>query len=305
MTHNKLNILIYHRVLDVNDKFNSGDVTVEQFDHQLLWIKRFYNIMDLGLAVDLLKSNRLPKRALSITFDDGYRDNYTNALPILKKFELTATFFIAAGFLNGGIMWNDVVIESVRKTRYSKLDLSTFELGTYNFSGSIVNEVSRLINDLKYLSFSRRNDIVKKLPELLGVAVPDDLMMTDSDVQMLSKEGMGIGGHTMGHPILSRISADKARAEIEQGKSYLENLINKDIDLFAYPNGKPNIDYTKEHPEILKHLGFKAAVSTAHGVATEKSDIYQLPRFTPWDRTIPRFLLRLEKVRWSQNVEHV
>jgi len=73
----------------------------------------------------------------------------------------------------------------------------------------------------------------------------------------------------------------------------LEALPDAAVSLFAYPNGRPGVDYGVEHVRMVKDLGFEAAVSTAWGVCHSGSDRHQLPRFTPWDREIPRFVLRL------------
>ena len=111
-----LNILLYHRVLDKPDPLSPYELHIQRFNKQMKWVNRFFNVLDLAEAVEKLQSNSLPPRALCITFDDGYKDNHKNALPILEKYGLTATFFIATGFLNNGIMWNETDIERLRRT---------------------------------------------------------------------------------------------------------------------------------------------------------------------------------------------
>lgn len=295
----RLNILIFHRVLDRQDPMLKGEVDIKQFDSQMFWVKRFYNVLDLNVAIDKLSSNTLPARALCITFDDGYKDNYTHALPVLKKHGLPATFFVATGFLNGGIMWNDVVIETLRSTKLKKLDLRGFGLGIFEIEENRVGLAGAVLKRLKYLSFEKRASVIKVLPEILKKSPPSNLMMNDDDVKQLHQSGMTIGGHTENHPILARLSRQQAKQEIERGKQYLEKLVDEDLELFAYPNGIPGQDYRIEHVEILKEIGFKGAVSTAWGTATDKSDNFQLPRFTPWDQSIVKYLLRLEKMRRS------
>jgi hypothetical protein len=111
----KLSILIYHRVLPVPDPLFPTETTVESFDAQLGLLKSLFNVLPLPEAVARLKAGTLPARAASITFDDGYADNFTRALPILQKHGLHATFFIATAYLDGGRMFNDTVIESIRQ----------------------------------------------------------------------------------------------------------------------------------------------------------------------------------------------
>jgi peptidoglycan/xylan/chitin deacetylase (PgdA/CDA1 family) len=103
---------------------------------------------------------------------------------------------------------------------------------------------------------------------------------------------MQIGAHTVSHPILTRTDRAEARREIAGSKAALENLLEDRINLFAYPNGKPGRDYLPEHAALVRELGFDAAVSTAWGVADNHSDAFQIPRFTPWDKSRTRFALR-------------
>jgi peptidoglycan/xylan/chitin deacetylase (PgdA/CDA1 family) len=112
-------------------------------------------------------------------------------------------------------------------------------------------------------------------------------------VRSLDANGMEIGAHTVTHPILARLDAARASDEIRQSKLRLEAITGKPVKLFAYPNGKPGRDYGREHVGMVKELGFEAAVSTAWGVANAQSDAFQLPRFTPWDKSPGKFVLRL------------
>ena len=118
-------------------------------------------------------------------------------------------------------------------------------------------------------------------------------MMTVEQVRHLHASGMTIGAHPVSHPILAKLDPVRARIEIQDSRSRIEAITGSPVTLFAYPNGKPGVDYRREHVEMVKELGFEAAVSTAWGVAHGESDLFQLPRFTPWDRSPGKFLLRL------------
>lgn len=291
----RLSVLIFHRVLANPDPLFPQETTAETFDWQIAMLKRVFNVLPLEQAVSLLQSRALPARAAAITFDDGYRDNAEIALPILRSHGVPATFFIASGFLDGGCMWNDVVIETVRRSPLRTLELSA--LSMQNLPIETLSQkrqaVTTLIGKLKYLDLQTRAEQADVLAKLGGVDPPRDLMMSSTQVRELFAAGMGIGAHTVHHPILARLKIDAARAEIENGKHALENLIQAPIHLFAYPNGKPNEDYNAEHVGLAQALGFRAAFSTAWGTASRHSDLFQLPRFTPWDRTPLRFGARL------------
>ena len=265
------------------------------FTQQMTWIKEWFNVLDLETAVARLKAGSLPSRPLCITFDDGYADNYAVAAPILKRMQLPATFFVATRFLDGGIMWNDAVIESIRAARMDEMDLSHLGLGRYPLQS--IDRRRQAIDDIlgriKYLPASERAATVDRIVALSGATLPTALMMTSDQVRELRADQMGIGAHTDSHPILAREAGGVARKEIEVGKRRLEEITGGSVRLFAYPNGKPGQDYVPEHVRMVRELGFDAAVTTAWGTAGSGADVYQLPRFTPWDASKLRFGLRL------------
>ena len=118
-------------------------------------------------------------------------------------------------------------------------------------------------------------------------------MMREEQVRELHGAGMEIGAHTVTHPILLNAAPDSARREIIESGRRLQEIIRAPIRTFAYPNGKPGQDYGPEHAQMVRDAGYVAAVSTGWGAATAHSDRFQLPRFTPWDRTPGRFMLRM------------
>lgn len=290
-----LSILIFHRVLPAPDPLFPDEPDATRFAEILGWIGRAFDVLPLDQAVVALQAGRLPPRALAITFDDGYADNYTVALPVLQRFGMHATFFVASGFLNGGRMWNDTVIEAIRACRATEVDLSPLGFGRYDLSSPAARRraIDRLLPPIKYLAPEERLACVGRIAERCEAVLPDDLMMTSSQLRALHDVGMAIGGHTRSHPILARLADDEARAEIEGGKADLQAMLGSELSLFAYPNGKPGADYLACHAGMVRNAGYAAAVTTAPGAARQGSDVFQLPRFTPWDRTALRFGLRM------------
>src|SRR5262245_15768822 len=110
----RLTILIFHRVLPAHDPLNQDEPDAQEFEQRMQWVRSWFTVLPLAEAAQRRAAGTLPARALSITFDDGYADNCTIAAPILNRLGLNATFFIATGFIGGGCMWNDRVIEAVR-----------------------------------------------------------------------------------------------------------------------------------------------------------------------------------------------
>ena len=271
-----------------------SEPTIEAFDWQMRILRKHFNPLPLVEAVERLHTDTLPERAVCVTFDDGYADNESHALPVLTRYAIPATVFISTGFLNGGRMWNDSIIETLRSFRGARLDLRELDLGCYNLDciEQRLASVGSIIGKIKHLDPRTRMNIVHKIEECV-TGLPNDLMLTDEQVQSLASSGITIGAHTVNHPILSSVADEIARNEISDSKAYLEDLIQDPIEVFAYPNGKPDLDYNAKHPDMVKALGFKAAVSTHWGVGTNQSDKFQLPRFTPWDREELKFTVRL------------
>ena len=291
----QLSILIFHRVLPEPDVLCPDAPDLRRFEQELHWISRWFHVLPLDDAAARLAAGRLPPRAAAITFDDGYADNATVALPALQRAGLSATFFIATSFLDGGRMWNDTVIESVRACRAPWLELGAAGLGRFAMDGieSRRKAISQLLPAIKYLAPAQREAAVAAVQAACGARLPDDLMMRSEQVLALRRSGMQVGAHTRSHPILARLGDDLAADEISGSKRDLEALLSEPVTLFAYPNGKPGVDYGASHARMVQEAGFAAAVSTAPGAASARSDRFQLPRFSPWDRSRTRYGLRM------------
>jgi peptidoglycan/xylan/chitin deacetylase (PgdA/CDA1 family) len=294
---NGLSILIYHRVLAQKDSLFPAEVDSADFDNQVGMLRSMFNVIPLIDAVRHLRAGTLPARAACITFDDGYADNAEVALPVLQRHGVHATFFVATSFLDGGRMWNDTVIELVRHAPAGVIDASSIGLGIHPVDSIAVRQraIAALIAQLKYLPIDARLKQVNRLVEIVDVELSNKLMMSSDQVKQLKDAGMDIGGHTVHHPILAKLDAVHARAEMLEGKLALERIIGSEVRLFAYPNGKPGVDYLAEHVAIAKELGFEGAVSTAWGAIKGDADLFQLPRFSPWDRTPLKFAIRMAR----------
>ena len=216
----RLSILIFHRVLPEPDPLFPETPDARRFARILLRLKSWFNVIPLDDAADLLAHGTLPERAAVITFDDGYADNYTIAMPLLKAHGLPALFFVATGFLDGGRMWNDTIIEAIRRSRLGIVDLSSVGLSRLAL-GTIPERravIERCIAALKYLPPERRMADTERIAAATGAMLPSDLMLSSHQVLALHRDGMGIGAHTVSHPILTRLPADAARAEMTEAE---------------------------------------------------------------------------------------
>ena len=292
----RLSILIFHRVLARPDPLFPNEVDAARFDRMMAAVRRTFHVLPLAQAAARLRDGSLPPRAMSITFDDGYADNEAIALPVLQRHQLPATFFVSTGFLDGGRMWNDTVIECLRHTDRDTIDLECLGLGRVD-TASLAHRraaIARVIPLIKYMDLQAREAALQALhvachkPVLSRV-----LMMQRAQVQALHGAGMEIGAHTVNHPILTALADTVARQELASGRDQLQQMIDAPVQSLAYPNGGPDTDYDRRHVSMARDCGFEQAVSTAAGVSRTGDDVLQLPRFTPWDPGLARWMTRL------------
>lgn len=297
----RISILIYHRVLPSPDALFPSEPCADRFDVLMGAVARTFNVLSLGQAHTLWQQQQLPERALVITFDDGYADNASVALPILQRHGLKATFFVATGFLDGGRMWNDTVIECLRRCTQATVDLSSFGMGVFALDSPAARRraIDAVLPGIKYLDLAAREEAIARLQALCGnPKLPDDLMMTSDQVVQLHRAGMEIGAHTVMHPILTKLADADAAQEMAAGRARLQQITGAPVDVFAYPNGKPGRDYAIQHVALARTAGFRCAVSTAAGVVGAQNDPLQWPRFTPWDPATPAWMARLLLARY-------
>lgn len=294
----RLCIVNYHRILESNDPLLNTEPNIATFRWEMELLADCFNVLPLHDAIKIMKTERMPPRAVSITFDDGYRSTHDLALPILKELNLPATVFITTGYMEEGNMWNDRIIEAVRRLPYGIYNLSETGMGVYTIQTLEDRKIAilKLTENSKYLPPKERLDLTLLLEHFAGEIPSQAHMLTREMVCTLAQQGIEIGGHTITHPILTSLEDESARYEIEGGKQQLEQIIGKPVRLFAYPNGKVGMDYDERHVAMAKEAGFDAAFTTAIGAARHSQDLFQLPRSRPWDST--PFLYGLRLLRW-------
>lgn len=287
-------VLIYHRVLPAPDPMLPSEPDAAAFARLMDLLKENFAVLPLREGVARLRSGTLPARAVSITFDDGYANNFTVALPILRARNLAATVFVAPGYLNGGCMFNDAIFEACRAAP-AEIDLSELGLGRVELpdASARVRAAQAIVDKLKYSPPDERRRRADWLAGQVGSGSPTHLMMTDAQVTEMARSGIEIGAHTMTHPILARLSSEDARREISLSRTRLEEITGAPVRSFAYPNGRPDRDYTREHVRAVQEAGFDLAVSTSWGAATTRSDPFQIPRIAPWDSSALRYAARM------------
>ena len=285
-----LSILKYHRVLARPDPLVPETIEAQRFAQHLRLLHRWFKVLPLAQAIRRLQERSLPARSACITFDGSYAEHAEVALPLLQRFGMPATFFVATGFLDGGYRWTNAVIELVRSAPGPRLNLSHCGFGAYDVACPIRRRavIDILIAALATLPLVKRLERVHSMTHRVTPT-----MLCSDQVIALHGAGMDIGGHTVSQHSLASLSKGEARAEIGNGRARLEEIVQAPVRLFAYPYGKPGADFEKRHANMLRSAGFDAAVTTACGTARATCDPYELPRFTPWDRSSGSFPQRI------------
>lgn len=296
----RLCILNYHRILARPDSLLQADPDVETFRWQMELLSQCFNVLPLSTAIHMLEHGMLPPRAICITFDDGYRSVFELALPILREFRLPATIFISTAYIGDHNMWNDRILEAIRRIPPGPLNLHKYGMGNFQIEGeSSRNRIAKTLTERsKYYQPELRTDLAFALEQMCSGLTSSGLMLTQSMIRDLEHSGFEIGSHTISHPILTCVSDEVAWHEISNGKKQLEKIINRPVRFFAYPNGKFGIDFDDRHIAMTKEAGFAAAFTTAMGSAKQRQDLFQIPRSGPWDSNPLTFGLRL--IRWTR-----
>jgi peptidoglycan/xylan/chitin deacetylase (PgdA/CDA1 family) len=288
----RLSILVYHQVLATPDPMRPSEPTQAVFDWHMQLLARYFSPLPLDEAIERLNTGDLPTNAVCVTFDDGYKNNLTLAQPILAKYGIPATVFVATGYSEGKNMWNDRVIHLFADPCRERLSLDgeLFPLGGWVHRRELAQS---FLQKLKYLPAHDREAAVNAMYKETGYEEQQPLMMDWADIRALRQSRVSVGAHTVNHPILKDLPESRQRWEISQSRKALEEVLQEPVTQFAYPNGKYGTDYDDLSVDLVRAEGFSCAVSTDWGVSTKGTNRWQLCRFTPWDKSSLRFHGRL------------
>ena len=270
------------------------------FERQMELIARRYHAVSMDDVVLFLKGEKsLPPRAVAITFDDGYKDNFRFAAPILNRFGIPGTFY--------------ALVDSVDRSKAPWYCLLRHAFLTSR-SPSWTDPATGVIHELKdapareaaFLnaagvgaksSASVRKELVENAWHSLDPEPfpnESDLMMTWDDLRTLVESGHIVGSHTMTHPNVAQISADDARSELTDSKLKLENELGVPVKHFAYPHTALNPCFNETTLKITEELGFASAVTTTSGAVRADACPLAIPR-TYIPREESEFLWHIER----------
>lgn len=294
-------ILYYHRVNDDHDPFFAATST-KVFEEQMRHIAQHYRVLSLRQIADHLASDST-EPVLAITFDDGYQDNYHYAFPILQKYGLPATIFLATGSLDTREpLWFEQLLLALKRTEREYLDLE-LDLPRRFWMRTVKEKLEtneRLYALLRQMPDSERQQWLKQIVEMLGGITKErhDQMLTWDQVRTMAKHGIDFGGHTVNHGFLSRTTPEQAAWEVLECKRRIEEETQLPVLYFAYPSGREQ-DFASWNKDLLRRAGYQGAVSTIWGLNYRSTDPMALHRGQPWEEDAAQFAYKLD---WYQLV---
>jgi peptidoglycan/xylan/chitin deacetylase (PgdA/CDA1 family) len=309
-------ILLYHRVSELASDPQRLAVTPDRFSKQMDVICSHFKPMGLGPLVEHSRRGTLPPDAIAVTFDDGYADNLENARPLLERWDVPATFFVATSYIGSGreFWWDELerlLLGQGSLPRVVRLGIGRatreWDLGGFSeYDASACahhaawhverkddptprhRAYRELCGLLRTCSPVMRDAALREL----AAQVPDHALgrathrvLSADDVAALSKvTNSEIGAHSLSHPSLSTLPVDEQRQEIVSSKSAVEAMTGRRTTAFAYPFGTA-ADYTNATVTEVSSAGFACACLATPGRVERKTDPLRLPRLIvrDWD----------------------
>lgn len=313
-------MLVYHRVCQLDSDPWMLSVTPEHFAEQLEVLRQHSRVMSLQGLTNALRRGRLPRRSVVITFDDGYADNLLTANPLLEKYELPATIFVASGYVGHQreFWWDELdklflqpgrLPETLRlrvngrlheweladTANYSQTDSSRhrqwkpWHENTPGPRQHIYHSIWKLMHPLPERERLPVREALLDWAQTEPVVRPSHRTLADHEVLALAQGGLvEIGAHTVTHPMLSALPVESQREEIGRGKKALEEILGREVTSFAYPYGR-ECDYTEETTALVREAGFACACTTSEQLIGVGASPYRLPRFHAQDVNGERF----------------
>jgi peptidoglycan/xylan/chitin deacetylase (PgdA/CDA1 family) len=290
-------ILLYHRIADLPVDPQLMSVTPAHFDEHLQVLSKTTRPLSLGSLAQSLTSGEVTKHGTVITFDDGAADNLHNAKPILERYDIPATVFVATEYSKGDreFWWDELErFVLIPGELPEKLTLKTngtnlnWNLDPLDPASARQNLYQQLGNFLRPMSAAQRFEVIDELRQWSRggtTARQTHRALSPQEIRQLANGGLvEIGAHTVTHPVLSALPITEQKHEIIQSKAQLEEILNQPIKSFAYPYGTKD-DYTSETVALVRQAKYTCACSNYTGVTQPRTPRYELPRVVvrDWD----------------------
>lgn len=283
----KVYILYYHKIIDSKENrfdYFGLDIPVKSFRKQMQYLSQRCNPISLNYFISCAtRGLKLPPKSIIVTLDDGYKDSYTNAYPILQQYKIPATIFLTTDPIDcRDTFWWEKLGEAINRTSEKVLEINIDRLRKFDLSRTVkkieaVRMVFSLLNQVREI---RKKPTLHHLFEKLKID-ENELKMNSTlsweEIREMGRKGIEFGAHTLTHPILTKTSPEQAEKEIIKSKLKIEEKIGKAVNSFSYPQGDPST-YNESLKKFLKNSGFSCACTTIQGVNNIGSDLYELKR---------------------------
>ena len=302
-----LRILAYHRVAELRDTpaLDSRliSATPEGFARQMKHLARFYRVVSMPEVLEAVEKGRpLPKRAVLITFDDGYADVADIAWPILKQLRLAATMFVPTAYPDRPerVFWWDKLYQAFAATLRVEMNVPPLGRLALLRADEKRRSLHALQNYLTTIAHGEAMELVDALCADLGLrCVRGGSVLSWDQLRQLAREGLTLGAHTRTHPIMTQITPERMRREVQGSLEDLQREIGACLPIFCYPNGNHNDAVLA----VLREQGIRLAFTTLSGPNELGCvDPLRLHRTVIMPRTTPAiFCLRL--LRWGMHLD--
>jgi peptidoglycan/xylan/chitin deacetylase (PgdA/CDA1 family) len=293
----KLAILCYHRVGTRGVPLYSA-LPPEVFDEQMHYLKKRYRMLSVAHLCDEVAQPRSKEPAVAVTFDDGYGDLARYAFPILQKYQIPATIFLAVEAIESGeTLWYDrvFIILQVISGRTLELELDVprqFRLGSPSERLEVAQEIMRT---LRTLPDAQRRRCCAELESrvVLPSSALSGRMLTWDEVRTMHRAGISFGSHTMSHRVVGRLQPEEARHELLESRRIIEDRLGHPVDTFAFPFGQP-ADIGSVTDNTMRECGYRCAMTTVEGINDPGANPFRLLRTQIGEeQSLPMFAWKL------------
>jgi peptidoglycan/xylan/chitin deacetylase (PgdA/CDA1 family) len=295
-------ILAYHRLrpeaAGTEMLFDEGVLgpTQSVFDLQVKWLKENFDIISERDILEAVRRRTYKSRLAAVTFDDGYYDNYTLALPVLVRHRVPGIFFVCPELIDSRRLgWWDIIAYLVKaaKKPYGIIRGKTLHLGELG-----AGTVRMLQNRMKVDSSTETSTLIGELSEACDVPIPpaelqSSQLMTWEQIRDASESGASIGSHTNTHPVLATVDEERQRSEMQESKMILESRLGLRVRTIAYPAGCYGF-FSPASMRIARECGYEGAFSYRTGANSQaNSSLYNIRRIAPPSEVDARFACSL------------
>lgn len=307
---NKAVVLMYHRVLSEADKkksFSHDGIIVDKdtFEKHIRFLRKTFNVVSLNEFSNRIQSRvSFEKFSCLITFDDGWRDNFINAYPILKKYKIPAVVFLPVNYIGtDNLFWQERLTRMLHSICCNAGISKQGLLDKFNLKGfsrlpdeELRLQIKEYVNQKKDCALHdiQKNifDILKDYEPFISVIDNVDTFLDWDQVKYMSIDGISFGSHGVNHKILTKVPSDEVSEEIMQSRKVIEGQLSTCPITFSYPNG----NFDENIISLVKACGYQLAFSTEKGFVSSSDNPFAIKRINIHNditKNIPLFLTRI------------